>query len=148
MDLLLDPPADFGIDALPVPEGTLENLAAYPAEQAAGDLVDQLGPLVVVEHLAHHVARLREVVVVLPQRVGVAHHLAVGFPAVLDRAGLVRPAAAAAVGRVDRRAAAVIVGHLAVEHVGVDRRSEEHTSELQSLMRTSYAVFCLKKKKK
>src|SRR3546814_9736234 len=26
------------------------------------------------------------------------------------------------------------------------RRSEEHTSELQSLMRTSYAVFCLKKK--
>src|SRR3546814_8138265 len=27
------------------------------------------------------------------------------------------------------------------------KRSEEHTSELQSLMRTSYAVFCLKKKK-
>src|SRR3546814_5230191 len=38
-------------------------------------------------------------------------------------------------------------------HVGpavgqrTDQRSEEHTSELQSLMRTSYAVFCLKKKK-
>src|SRR3546814_8487020 len=29
----------------------------------------------------------------------------------------------------------------------VDARSEEHTSELQSLMRISYAVFCLKKKK-
>src|SRR3546814_3915394 len=29
----------------------------------------------------------------------------------------------------------------------VSTRSEEHTSELQSLMRTSYAVFCLKKKK-
>src|SRR3546814_10541068 len=28
------------------------------------------------------------------------------------------------------------------------RRSEEHTSELQSLMRLSYAVFCLKQKKK
>src|SRR3546814_15682095 len=28
-----------------------------------------------------------------------------------------------------------------------DMRSEEHTSELQSLMRISYAVFCLKKKK-
>src|SRR3546814_2567123 len=28
-----------------------------------------------------------------------------------------------------------------------DNRSEEHTSELQSLMRISYAVFCLKKKK-
>src|SRR3546814_3061915 len=32
--------------------------------------------------------------------------------------------------------------------ISVDIRSEEHTSELQSLMRISYAVFCLKKKKK
>src|SRR3546814_1730431 len=32
-------------------------------------------------------------------------------------------------------------------HVLFERRSEEHTSELQSLMRISYAVFCLKKKK-
>src|SRR3546814_3775136 len=31
---------------------------------------------------------------------------------------------------------------------GLHGRSEEHTSELQSLMRISYAVFCLKKKKK
>src|SRR3546814_4495052 len=31
--------------------------------------------------------------------------------------------------------------------MGVTHRSEEHTSELQSLMRISYAVFCLKKKK-
>src|SRR3546814_9866718 len=31
---------------------------------------------------------------------------------------------------------------------GFLRRSEEHTSELQSLMRISYAVFCLKQKKK
>src|SRR3546814_6978263 len=37
-----------------------------------------------------------------------------------------------------------VVGH----HQGlVNKRSEEHTSELQSLMRISYAVFCLKKKK-
>src|SRR3546814_4238029 len=40
----------------------------------------------------------------------------------------------------------------AAEHMGerlsrADERSEEHTSELQSLMRISYAVFCLKKKK-
>src|SRR3546814_9934673 len=37
-----------------------------------------------------------------------------------------------------------------VPRLGADwgfRRSEEHTSELQSLMRISYAVFCLKKKK-
>src|SRR3546814_3486461 len=32
-------------------------------------------------------------------------------------------------------------------HAGSTIRSEEHTSELQSLMRISYAVFCLKKKK-
>src|SRR3546814_2090423 len=32
------------------------------------------------------------------------------------------------------------------EHRPVQMRSEEHTSELQSLMRNSYAVFCLKKK--
>src|SRR3546814_2029141 len=32
--------------------------------------------------------------------------------------------------------------------VGWFKRSEEHTSELQSLMRISYAVFCLKKKRK
>src|SRR3546814_3498992 len=31
--------------------------------------------------------------------------------------------------------------------LGYIKRSEEHTSELQSLMRISYAVFCLKKKK-
>src|SRR3546814_7775633 len=34
------------------------------------------------------------------------------------------------------------------EPAGRDARSEEHTSELQSLMRISYAVFCLKKKQK
>src|SRR3546814_5326167 len=33
-----------------------------------------------------------------------------------------------------------------VDDAGLVRRSEEHTSELQSLMRISYAVFCLKKK--
>src|SRR3546814_1963172 len=45
--------------------------------------------------------------------------------------------AAVGAGRIDQ-------GHLALVAAG---RSEEHTSELQSLMRISYAVFCLKKKK-
>src|SRR3546814_8640958 len=36
---------------------------------------------------------------------------------------------------------------LAAEEAKASVRSEEHTSELQSLMRISYAVFCLKKKK-
>src|SRR3546814_6664752 len=42
------------------------------------------------------------------------------------------------------RLAAVAISAARAER---DRRSEEHTSELQSLMRISYAVFCLKKKK-
>src|SRR3546814_3693450 len=37
---------------------------------------------------------------------------------------------------------------VALGYVLVSVRSEEHTSELQSLMRNSYSVFCLKKKKK
>src|SRR3546814_8645737 len=37
--------------------------------------------------------------------------------------------------------------HLVHKAIARDLRSEEHTSELQSLMRISYAVFCLKKKK-
>src|SRR3546814_8624972 len=47
--------------------------------------------------------------------------------------------AAQAAADVDRGALRHPLAHL--------RRSEEHTSELQSLMRISYAVFCLKKKK-
>src|SRR3546814_6143551 len=42
------------------------------------------------------------------------------------------------------------VGRTMANSLGIDphiHRSEEHTSELQSLMRISYAVFCLKKKK-
>src|SRR3546814_9644458 len=41
----------------------------------------------------------------------------------------------------------VEVGGALSNNKGLNVRSEEHTSELQSLMRTSYAVFCLKKKK-
>src|SRR3546814_9931501 len=37
--------------------------------------------------------------------------------------------------------------HAEAVEIVFDPRSEEHTSELQSLMRISYAVFCLKKKK-
>src|SRR3546814_6459064 len=49
------------------------------------------------------------------------------------------------VGRSHRRAQlSRLAGRRAMEKA---QRSEEHTSELQSLMRISYAVFCLKKKK-
>src|SRR3546814_1155295 len=40
------------------------------------------------------------------------------------------------------------VGYEQMDAFMAKMRSEEHTSELQSLMRISYAVFCLKKKKK
>src|SRR3546814_2409900 len=56
------------------------------------------------------------------------------------------------IGRVGSRIAAQVEHH-AVGQRGLPgiagaqvQRSEEHTSELQSIMRTSYAVFCLKKK--
>src|SRR3546814_4199389 len=52
----------------------------------------------------------------------------------------------------DNQLAPLINQHLAAFHSGKctlqETRSEEHTSELQSLMRITYAVFCLKKKKK
>src|SRR3546814_7708560 len=41
-----------------------------------------------------------------------------------------------------------IANRLLIARHQPEARSEEHTSELQSLMRISYAVFCLKKKKK
>src|SRR3546814_2859346 len=44
--------------------------------------------------------------------------------------------------------AAGAVGSAAGQIANIHGRSEEHTSELQSLMRISYAVFCLKNKKK
>src|SRR3546814_1061006 len=53
-------------------------------------------------------------------------------------------------GRIGLRARLQCVahGHVARDVRAHRKRSEEHTSELQSLMRISYAVFCLKKKKK
>src|SRR3546814_3940509 len=67
-----------------------------------------------------------------------------------------RLALAQELGRKDDRIAAGLGAHPLGEadrHRRLDddqraRRSEEHTSELQSLMRISYAVFCLKKKTK
>src|SRR3546814_6790442 len=50
------------------------------------------------------------------------------------------------VARQDRRRLAE--GPMDREFATPDVKTEEHTSELQSLMRISYAVFCLKKKKK
>src|SRR3546814_7430417 len=48
----------------------------------------------------------------------------------------------------DNEMNALVAGARAMLMPSFEERSEEHTSELQSLMRISYAVFCLKKKKK
>src|SRR3546814_9262191 len=77
-------------------------------------------------------------------RVGVVHAVAVD--------GALRAGARPVPGLARRVAVAAeqqVLAVLAPGHQHQYRlRSEEHTSELQSLMRTSYAVFCLKKKKK
>src|SRR3546814_4639716 len=57
-----------------------------------------------------------------------------------SRAGAVGPA------RARRRRRRPAGGRPPLRHARECDRSEEHTSELQSLMRISYAVFCLKKK--
>src|SRR3546814_3138013 len=113
--------ADICIDVLPILEGAAQHRLTNTAKQAAGNLVDQSLALGVVEHLSDQDAGLGEVVVVGSRRVSAADHLTVGCPAVIHCSGLIRPRPAFT-------------------------RSEEHTSELQSLMRTSYAVLCLKKK--
>src|SRR3546814_4149235 len=79
----------------------------------------------------------------LAQRLGL-HHIGVHAGAVADRADALRLPQ-----RIDvhLQIDAVARRYRIAEWVHL-ARSEEHTSELQSLMRISYAVFCLKKKKK
>src|SRR3546814_3987185 len=66
-----------------------------------------------------------------------------GEIAVVRREGLARRIELARIARRSDRRVERRVAQMFDQH---ERRSEEHTSELQSLMRISYAVFCLKKK--
>src|SRR3546814_6479547 len=84
--------------------------------------------------------------------------------AVIQGCGSIRCVALPAVMKPPRRSVRRVARHHdAVDHarrpqpcasrmaggeVDIEKRSEEHTSEIQSLMRISYAVFCLKKKKR
>src|SRR3546814_3646535 len=61
--------------------------------------------------------------------------------------GIGEDVALASLGLLARVVAARSAAFRGFHALAVDHRSEEHTSELQSLMRISYAVFCLKKKK-
>src|SRR3546814_8562772 len=69
-----------------------------------------------------------------------------GFRTAVSRAGTGHPGIFHALA-LDSATGELVDLHAYHQIVSGDSRSEEHTSELQSLMRTSYAVFCLKKKK-
>src|SRR3546814_6056353 len=73
---------------------------------------------------------------------GLVRQLPQGFPIASDRA---QPSPGTDDGVVFRLSPPPVLG-LQERFQPVRMRSEEHTSELQSLMRISYAVFCLKKK--
>src|SRR3546814_6239049 len=77
------------------------------------------------------------------------------MPRIASHAGQARADARRRIGERSHHAVAVhpvfavcCHGPATTEWTASSPRSEEHTSELQSLMRISYAVFCLKKKKK
>src|SRR3546814_2400547 len=71
------------------------------------------------------------------------------YIAVLYQANLVKFAAKEEMRTTDNPLIRQFLAGRAMGPIGMDElRSEEHTSELQSLMRISYAVFCLKKKKR
>src|SRR3546814_3048944 len=70
-----------------------------------------------------------------------------GIPAIESIAQISSHLARVAVGRDGKLHANAEIQIALRDKDGRSKRSEEHTSELQSLMRISYAVFCLKKKK-
>src|SRR3546814_7674184 len=122
-------------------------------------LLHMLGKVRLKDHVKHCVARRhRERIAAIGRTMRAEHHAFCGL--FTGKAGPERETAANAF--CDRHDvgdnAILLIGEEAArthdpalhfiqyeEHV---LRSEEHTSELQSLMRISYAVFCLKKKKK
>src|SRR3546814_3289517 len=87
-------------------------------------------------------------------QIGRGHTLHVLHAAIAHRDGLVPERIAAVLDLVDEGLCVCLqIRRLFLDRLHVDpvdglgkKRSEEHTSELQSLMRISYAVFCLKKK--
>src|SRR5690606_36374742 len=113
--LILDATTDVRVDSLPVVECPFEHRAAHAAEQAAGHLIDQRLALGVAAHLAYQNAGLGEVIIARAQRIGAAHHVAVGLPAILGLTGRIGPCAAVTIGRIHRGVAAVVVGHLAID---------------------------------
>src|SRR3546814_1771528 len=110
-----------------------------------------------VDRIFGDVAPRAQIVVVAAlagKRAALHLHLVRGLPGAGDH--LADPAHRLAVRRDDRERTEIVEDILGGDRLLADTafgegeilgRSEEHTSELQSLMRISYAVFCLKKKK-
>src|SRR3546814_8152377 len=104
--------------------------------------VTGLGRVVVLVIEPRRAHRRRKPARLLDQPLGLARH--VGLLQMVDHPGEGLAARLGDIGKDPRLgdAAEIIIGGRP------PARSEEHTSELQSLMRTTYAVICLKKKKK
>src|SRR3546814_2523356 len=106
------------------------------SEEPAADLQGDIGAVEVRGNIVE--LEIGQAACVQPYRRGVPHILHAGFDIDLVASRVAEAADEAGLAR-ELRAC------LEPRTAG-PRRSEEHTSELQSLMRISYAVFCLKKK--
>src|SRR3546814_1226299 len=83
-----------------------------------------------------------EMVLVVAVGIRAQHHVEIGAGGTADLTQ-VTPCAAAGTELLGHRQFRAVAQHEAPDVDGAAMRSEEHTSELQSLMRISYAVFCL-----
>src|SRR3546814_6788210 len=113
-------------------KGSLSSIRAIERHLGAGSVQSLVAWPVARCKLIQRRRRLAEAVAVDPQ---------VGEHPLDEQAGLLRGQ------RLDEQQRVAIGLDGALPLAEVARRSEEHTSELQSLMRISYAVFCLQKKK-
>src|SRR3546814_2574483 len=119
-------------------------ISDWSSDVCSSDLVGGVILLVGEDVLEHDARRGIVVAEIADQLLIMFDHQAFGDQIVLDH--LHEIAAVAVFGRSTAgEALRIKIGHPA-ELVDPLGRSEEHTSELQSLMRISYAVFCLKKK--
>src|SRR3546814_1984130 len=118
---------------------------SFPTRRASGLVEDEQVEQRVIPHRAQISELYRDVVAGRGQRmqdpvIAVRQHQ-------LQRFGEVQALLACRIDLVVRRAGCPPDDQGCALYRAEPRRSEEHTSELQSLMRISYAVFCLKKKK-
>src|SRR3546814_1311620 len=128
----------------------LDRLAALLELQAVASapFVDLLPPGLQRLLVKLQLARLPGREQILQHRAGIADDRQVDHHVLVDRGGVDVDVDLLGARRelVEAAGDAVVEARADVDH-HIAIRSEEHTSELQSLMRISYAVFCLKKKK-